>query len=520
MRTMGELLERNERYYPGVDAYVVGDQRRSWGQAVSRMRQLASGLEKLGLRRQDRVGMLSLNSLPFAELYGACEWAGFILAAYNFRLAAPEIAWLLEDTAPAVVLFESSYAGLIDGLRSRFPAIRHYVCIGDSAPSWAIPYEQVLSDGEESGPSFRSQPEDWVYLFYTSGTTGKPKGVPYRHDGALFTSQFQGRQCGPDMRILQGTPLFHVGGSGFLCATKWMAGTTVITAAFDPLKFLEIVQREKITFTFMVGPMIQAVLDHPRFSEFDTSSLRSVMSASAPIAVPLLRRAIEKFGPVFFISYGSTETGPVCTLDCHELQPDGNEIQVGRLASVGHFVPEVDAVILDGDDRPCLPGIVGEICIHPKIFKCYWNNDAATAEAMRSGRFHTGDLGYADEQGFVFLVDRKKDMIISGGENVYSREVEEALHRHRAVAESAVVGIPDKKWGEAVHAVVVLRATQQASDAELIAHCQTQIARYKCPKTIAIVDELPRVTSGKIDKVALRKRYSGNESTSGNVRTK
>ena len=510
MQTMGELLERNERYYPDVDAYVVDQQRLRWGEVVPRMRRLASALEERGLKRQDRVGVLCANGMEYVELYGACEWAGFILAAYNYRLAAPEIAWLLEDTAPTILFFESGYAELIDGLRSSFPAVRQYICIGDPTPAWASRYEQVLNTGDAGGTSFRSRSDDWVYLFYTSGTTGRPKGVPVSHDGALFTSQFQGRQCGADLRILQATPLFHVGGSGFICAAKWMAGTTVITRAFDPLRFLELVQKEKITFAFLVAPMIQAVLDHPRFEEFDISSLRSVMSASAPIAVPLLRRAIKKMGPVFFVSYGSTEAGPICALERHELNPEGDERQVGRLASVGHFVPEVDAAILDDNQQPCPTNTVGEVCVRTRIFKCYWNNSIATIEATRSGRLHTGDLGYSDEEGYVFLVDRKKDMIISGGENIYSREVEEALHRHPAVLESAVIGVPDEKWGEAVRAVVVLRAGQEASAAVLIAYAQTQIARYKCPKAVEIVNELPRVTSGKIDKVALRKQYGGD----------
>jgi acyl-CoA synthetase (AMP-forming)/AMP-acid ligase II len=309
------------------------------------------------------------------------------------------------------------------------------------------------------------------------------------------------------MRVLQITPAFHVGGKGFAQAAAWMAGTVVLHRAFDPLAMLETVQKERITFTFMVAPMIQAVLDHPRFDEFDLSSLRLVMSASAAIPVPVLRRAIDKIGPVFYISYGSTETATICLLDRHELRPDGSEDDVRRLGSVGHFIPEIDAVLLDDDCKPCKPGEIGEVCVRTPMFHGYWNNSAATIEATRGGYFHTGDLGVADERGFIFLVDRKKDMIISGGENIYSREVEEALYRHDAVRDAAVIGVADEKWGEAVKAIVVLREGMTATEDELIDFCRTQIARYKCPRSIVFIEALPVLGSGKIDKVTLRKQY-------------
>jgi len=507
MKTIGELIERNAHHYPDVDAYVQDDRRVSYRQYAERVRRLASSLERLGLKRQDRVGILSTNNIEYFETYGACEWAGFIIGLYNFRLAPPEIGWLLQDSAPAVVFFEAQYAEAIGGLRSQFPGIRHWVCIGGPAPEWAIAYETLIETGSEQGASFRARPEDEVYLYYTSGTTGRPKGVPWNHAAALFTAQHQGRQIGSDMRVLQVTPAFHIGGKGFPLATLWMAGTVVLQRAFDPQRFLEVVQQERITFTFMVTPMIQAVLDHPRFAEFDLSSLRQVMSASAAIPVPLLRRAIEKMGPVFFISYGATEASTICVLDRHELRPDGSEKEIKRLASVGHFIPEIDAAILDDQGNPCASNQIGEICVKTPIFHAYWNNSAATIEATRSGYFHTGDLGYADEEGFVFLVDRKKDMIISGGENIYSREVEDALYRHAAVRDAAVIGVPDAKWGEAVHAVVVLRDGESATEADLITFCQTQIARYKCPKRVVFVPALPLLGTGKVDKVSLRKQY-------------
>jgi len=508
MKTVGELIERNERHYPNVDAYVMGDRRVTYAQYADRVRRLSSSLERLGVIRQDRIGILSTNSTEFFEAYGVAEWGGFILSLYSFRLAPPEVAWLLQDSAPAVVFFEAQFADLFNGLRAQFPGVKHYVCIGGPAPDWAIPYESLIETGDPAGSSFRAREHDLVYLFYTSGTTGKPKGVPYRQRAALFTAERQGRYLGPGLRALQATPAFHIGGKGFPLAAMWTSGTIVLQSGFDPLRMMEVIEKEKVTFTFMVAPMIQAVIDHPRIDEFDLSSLNLVMSASAAIPVPLLRRAIARMGPIFYISYGSTEAGPICTLDRQELRPDGSEADIRRLASVGHFIAEIDGVLLRDDGTPCGPNEIGEVCLNGPIFESYWNNSIATIEATRSGYLHTGDMGYADDEGFIFLVDRKKDMIISGGENIYSREVEDALYRHSAVHEVAVIGVPDEKWGEAVRALVVVREGESTTEAELIAFCQTQIARFKCPKSILFIAAIPVVGSGKIDKVALRKQYA------------
>jgi len=510
MKTVGELIERNAAYYPDRDAFVLDPRRLSYRQYAQRSRQLASALYGLGLRRQDRVGILSTNSLEYFEAYGACEWAGYILALYNFRSAAPEIAHVIGDSAPRVVLFEAAFAPLVDGIRAQFPEVR-WVCIDASVPAqtpeWAQPYAALIESGDEQGPPIRAQPEDIAYLFYTSGTTGKPKGVPWSHATALTAGQREGRAMGSGIRLLQISPAFHVGGKGFPLGAMYLGGATVLERSFDAGRFLELIARERITNSFMVPMMMQAVMDHPDFGKHDLSSLRGVMSASTAIPVPLLKRAIEKFGPVFYVAYGSTETGNIAALETFELKPDGTPEDIRRLGSVGHFKPEVECTLLDEEGQVCAPGVVGEVCVKGYVFQGYWNNSIATIEATRTGWFHTGDLGYLDDEGYLFLVDRKKDMIISGGENIYSREVEEALFRHPAVQNVAVVGVADPKWGEVVKAIVVLKSGRQASEAELIAHCQKEIARYKCPRSIDYVAELPLLGTGKIDKVALRKRY-------------
>jgi acyl-CoA synthetase (AMP-forming)/AMP-acid ligase II len=508
MKTMRELHERNERLYPDKCAVALdGGRRLTFLELADRARRLASGLYALGIRCQDRIGCLSMNSLEFTELYTACEWAGYILALYNFRLAPPEIAYLLADSAPRVVFFESQYADVVGELRNSFPQIEHYVCMDAPAPEWAIAFEDLVARGAPQGPPLAPRPDHYVYLFYTSGTTGRPKGVPNSQRAALAQARLQGRFFDGNVTLLQTTPMFHIGGKGMPLGAAWTGGTTILQRGFDPSKFLQAIERERITDTLMVAPMIQDVLDHPEFSKYDVSSLRGVMSASMPIPLPLLRRALDRFGPAFYVAYGSTEAGPVAQLNRHELRPNGTAKEIERLASVGHFHPEVEAVILDEDLQRCIPGTVGEICVKSEVFEQYWNNTVATLEATRSGYFHTGDLAYADEQGYVYLVDRKKDMIISGGENIYSREVEEALALHAAVAEVAVIGVPHPKWVEVVKAVIVARTGPRPTQEQLIEHCRTRIARYKCPKSFAFVAELPRLATGKIDKITLRRQH-------------
>jgi acyl-CoA synthetase (AMP-forming)/AMP-acid ligase II len=254
---------------------------------------------------------------------------------------------------------------------------------------------------------------------------------------------------------------------------------------------------------------VQALLDHPQIDDYDLSSLELVMLASTTIPTDLLRRALERFGQIFYLAYGSTEGGGVCRLPRHEVRLDGGEDMTRRLASVGHFEPECDGVILDDDGNPCPTGVVGEVCIINSFnFHGYWNNDNATRASMHGRAFRTGDLGYMDEQGYVFLVDRKKDMLITGGENVYSREVEDALGLHPAVREAAVIGKPDPKWGETVCAIVMLHPGAALAEADLIAFARTQLAGYKCPKTVVFVDDMPRQNTGKTDKMMLRKLYA------------
>ena len=506
MRTIGELLERNAKFYPNKEALICGGRRLTWRALVDRARRLASGLQRLGLARQDRVAILSMNCPEYMELLSAGDWAGYIVTTVNFRLAPPEVEWLLGDCAPRILVFEAQYTQVVEELRKKLPGIQAYVCIGGEAPSWAQPFEAVLASGSPEGPPFRSQPEDYGALVYTSGTTGRPKGALRSQwrwvataEGGAYASEFSS-----DTRVLLATPAFHVGVIGYAVQAAWHAGTVILHRSFDADAILAAIQAERITFTFVVSAMLQALLDAPAIANADLSSMRNIVTAAAPVPVPLLKRAVARLGPIFSVQYGATETAGTVMFS-HEVRPDGEERDIRRIASVGHPGPRTRIRVVDEAGNDCAAGVAGEVWTYTdQRFDAYWNNTAATLDALRDGWYRTGDVGYLDEDAYLFLVDRKKDMIISGGENIYSREVEDALQAYPGVTEAAVIGVPDAKWGEVVKAYLVCAAGAAAVPEAVIAHCKQRIAGYKCPKQVEVVQALPRVASGKVNKVALR----------------
>ena len=506
MLTIGELLERNERFYPDKEALVFEGRRHTYRTLLARVKRLADGLHQIGLRRQDRVAILAMNCVEYMELLGAGDWAGFIVATLNFRLATPELEWIAKDAAPRILVFEAQYADVVSDLRARLPDIEQYICIGGTPPPWAHGFEWVIERGAPGGPPFRARPHDFGALVYTSGTTGRPKGAMRSQwrwvataEGGAYASDFTS-----DTRALLATPAFHVGVIGYTLQVYWHAGCVVLQRGFEAVQVLKAIEAERITFTFVVSAMLQALLDSPAIADIDLSSLRNVVTAAAPVPVPLLQRAIERLGPVFSVQYGATETGGTMMF-AHEVRPDGDDRDVKRLASVGHPGPRTRIRVVDDAGRDCAVGVPGEVLTFTdQRFDGYWNNTPATLEALRDGWFHTGDVGYLDEDDYLFLVDRKKDMIISGGENIYSREVESAVLAHPAVMDCAAIGIVDAKWGEVVCAVVVCKPGRSVSEAALIAHCKALIASYKCPKRVVLMDDLPRTGTGKINKLALR----------------
>ena len=507
-QTLGDMLDNNAWKYPHDIAFVWGEQRVSHAQFHDRASRLANALWRLGLRRQDRVGILSQNGLAFQEVYGACELSGFICATVNWRLAQPEMIYIVNDGAPKVLFFEAAYADTVAAMRNRLTTVEHYICI-DGEVDFASDYEAFLNAGEPVGAPFRSKPDDVAFLIYTSGTTGRPKGVMLSQAGQVAAAEILGSDMrnAPTDRLLIMMPLFHIGAKIIQLAQHWRAGTVVVQKGFEASRVLAAIEKERITVTHMAPTMIQTLLDAPEIGTTDTSSLRMIVYAAAPMPIPVLKRGLKILGPVFQQQFGQTE-GIGTTLLIHQHQPDGTDRDREILTSVGQVSPRVRVRIVDerGEDLPT--GSVGEILLSsPGVMKGYWNNTVATLETLRDGWVHTGDVGRLDNEGFLYLVDRKKDMIISGGENIYSREVEEAIVVHDAVSEVAVIGVADEKWGEAVMAVVVLKPGATATADELIDHCRSQIASYKKPRHVIFTDEIVKLPSGKVDKVRLRKLY-------------
>lgn len=502
MKTLGDLVVRAAAFAPDDTALVCGSIRFTHEEHLTRARRLAAGLRDAGCRHQDRVAILSTNNTEYVEVFSACWLSGLIVATVNFRLAPAEVSYVLTDAAPRVLIFEAAYASLVGELREAFPDIERFVCIG-GALDWASNYEAFLADAEwQDAPPV--DPEDIAHLIYTSGTTGRPKGVMRSHRAELAMGQgiCLALDVRPRGRMLEVMPMFHAGAQSSMLAQMWRGGEIHIHRSFDPQAVLEAIARERITHLHLVPLMVQALLDHPDLEATDVSSVETILYAAAPMPAPVLRRALDRFGPVFVNSWGQTE-GTGTFLAKHLHTPDGPQAELLGSIGVAGYLTEVR--IVADDDRDCVVGEIGEVVIRgPATMSGYWNNTTATLEALRGGWLRTGDMGRFDACHRVFLVDRKKDMIISGGENIYSQEVERALVGHPAVDQVAVIGAPDEKWGEIVVACVVLKPDVETTPEALGAFAGATIARYKIPKRVRFLEAFPTLPSGKVNKIRLR----------------
>jgi len=511
---VGDIIRRNSRQSPNRLAIVDGENRLTFRQYESRVNRLANALINRGLERQDRISIFSPNGASYLEVYGAGEVSGIIVNTVNFRLAPEEVCFILGDADPRVVFFDAAETGVIAAIRASLPAVRHFVRIGGDpadAPEWSEPYETFIASGSPENPAQSPTPEDTAYLIYTSGTTGRPKGVMLGQKAQWLNSLVIAQElgaCATDKWLLV-MPLYHVGAK-YLQLAHHLAGAAIfVHRRFHPSSAVDAIEQERVTRTHFAPTMLQSVLDLPDIDERDLSSLRMITYGTAPMPVPLLRRALGKFGPVFQQRYGSTESAAVTALFAHQHVLEGSAAEVARLASAGqsNVMTELRVVAANGAD--CPPGQPGELWIRNPdlVMRGYWRNPEATREAFRDSWFASGDVATLDEEGFVFIVDRKHDMIISGGENIYPREVEEAIAHHPAVRDVAVIGVPDQKWGEAVLAFVVAREDTPLTADGVIDHCREHIASYKKPSHIEFRDALPRMPSGKIDKRKLREPY-------------
>jgi long-chain acyl-CoA synthetase len=495
-----DLLERAQRLWPQHTAVIDGDMWRDYRHTGERVHRLAGALRSLLSGDRAQVAILARNSHRFLESYFACAQAGCVAVPVNARLAPAEIAWLLDDAQVRVVLGDGE---LLAGVPAGMPRIAF-----DGAADGARDYEDLLAHSAAlASDEVAVAEDDLAQLCYTGGTTGTPKGVMLTHRNVVASAVNKillGEFRGDDV-WLHAAPMFHQADAWAVFSFTALGAAHVFASRFDARSVLELIARERVTATQIVPTMLYMLLDAEAASDAALSSLRRVLYGSAPMPIGRLRDAIDRLGPIFQHIYGQTEsTGTMTATEVSQLRAlaHGGD---ARLASCGREILGVQVKVADAQGRPLRAGQIGTIHARgPTVMRGYWCRPEETRQALRGGWLDTGDLGHMDEQGHLYIVDRARDVILSGGENVYPTEVEHALCAHAAVAEAAVIGMPDAKWGEAVVAIVTLRGSASATVEELLAHCRTRIAGYKCPKRIELVDALPKSAAGKILKTQLR----------------
>ena len=516
MTQISQFVRRAVQTGAGKLATVCGDRQRSWREFDDRIRRLAGAMHGLGFKPGDRVGILSLNSDRYLECLFGLSLGGFVFVPINTRLAPPEIVFWLTDSGCSALFVDGAFVPVLPKVLPETPDVKRVVYIGEcTCPPELTDYEALLAAARPFAGSIGAD-NDLAGIFYTGGTTGRSKGVMLSHNNIMSNALniFPSTLADEDTRYVHAAPMFHLADNAMTYLVTGFRGTHYFMPRYEPLALLRAIEQYRINLLLIVPTMINMLVNHPDVAKHDLSSVERLLFGASPMPEAVIRRAAEVMPGVKFCHlYGQSESSPVLTaLDPRYTCFDGP--YAGRVKSAGRAVLDCDIEIHDADDNEVPRGTIGEVCARgPMVMLGYWKQPELPARTLRNGWLHTGDGAYMDDEGFIFIVDRVKDMIISGGENVYSAETEEALYSHKAVAECAVIGVPDETWGERVHAIVRLKPGMDATPEELIAHCHTLIANYKCPRTLDLREEpLPLSGAGKILKTDLRAPYwSGKE---------
>ncbi len=512
--SIGDVVRFQAQEQPDQAVFTFEGDVMSYGRLHEDSNRAAQALASRGVKKGDRVAYMGKNSHLYFEIMVGAAKLGAVMVPVNWRLAPPEVAYILND-CQAKILFIGP--GFDDLVRKVQDDLEHVELIlgseqaeGDFAgyPEWRDGFDPI-------DPLVPCGEDDDALQLYTSGTTGHPKGA-IMTNVSIFSSRsseiseddlMDWQKPIPGEITLLAMPCFHISGTGTGLTVMFAGGSAIVLPEYDPTQALELIEQYKISKIFMVPAAIQILLNHPRASEVDFSDLKYITYGASPIPLELMKRAMDVLGCGFVQMYGMTETsGTIVTLNPEDHDPNGNE----KMRSVGTPLPGVEIKIIDPETLEEVPArTIGEIATRSaQNMKGYWNRPDATAETIDAdGWLRTGDAGYLDEDGYLYIQDRLKDMIISGGENVYPAEVENAIYANPKVADVAVIGVPDDKWGEAVKACVVVKEGQQLDEAEVIAHAREHIAGYKCPKSVDFIDALPRNPSGKILRKDLRAPY-------------
>ena len=509
---VGHLLTKTSRTYPERPSIIYGSESFTYREVNERVNRLANTLKELGLKKGDRLAIVQRNCYQILETIFACFKAGIVVVPINARLHPKEIAYIVEDSGARALVYSEEFIEAIRSIREELGEVEFFICLSKAPDS--LEYEKLILSGNSEEAEVDVNSEDLAWIFYTSGTTGKPKGAMWTHKTILrmiMNYYADVYPLTPEDIVLHVAPLTH--GSGCYALPVFGKGALNLILKmekFNPELIFKVIEENRVTnIAFLTPTMINMLINSPYIDRYDLSSLRCIVYGGSPMYVEDLKRAIRKLGKVFVQIYGQGEAPmTISYLRREEHIVDGTEKEMARLMSAGIPRTDVEVKIFDENDRELSSGQIGEIVVRGDVvMKGYWNKPEETAETLRGGWLHTGDLGMMDENGYLYIMDRKKDMIISGGMNIYPREIEEVILRHPAVYEVAVIGVPDPLWGESVKAIVVLREGAKVTEEEIINFCKEHMASFKKPKSVEFVESLPKSAYGKILKKELRDKY-------------
>lgn len=513
-----DSIKKAVKLYSQKVAIVCAERQWTYEEFYSRINRLSNSLLDFGIGKGDKISILHPNCHYFLEAYYGISQIGAVSVPINYRLSPEEIAFIINHSESKILIVDPRFLDVIDSIKDKISEIKKIIYTGNIEVLKGekdVIYEELIKvrNSEKIFDEIISE-DDPAQIYYTSGTTGRPKGVVLSHKnvmthalGTIAELQLTDRDV-----WIHVAPLFHLADAWATWAITWVGGRHILVREFEPKKVLETIEKEKVTITNLIPTMLNLMVNHPDVNKYDYSSLRVLLSGGAPIAPEVVRKIVETFKCDYIQTYGMTETSPYLTLsilkDHLKKLPKDEQLKFKAKTGREFIAVELKVVNDKGEEVKKDEKEVGEIIVKGDIVtKGYWKLPEETEKSIKNGWLYTGDLAVIDEEGYVTIVDRKKDMIVTGGENVYSTEVENVLYMHPAVLECAVIGVPDEKWGEAVKGIVVLKPGYKATAEEIIKFCKDRMAHYKAPKSIDFMDTLPRTGSGKIHKKGLRDKY-------------
>ncbi len=509
MQLLGEIVKRNAKICPDKVGLIFEDRRLTFAEISRRVYRLANSMIDLGIKKGDRIAMLSNNCPEYLEFYFAAAAIGAAPVGINYRLVDREIEYIVNNAEAKLLVVGKTYGPIIESIREKL-VTEHFIWVEEEIGGMHE-YESLIASASEVEPRVDIDENDVAMQMYTSGTTGNPKGAMLTHRNILSSviGAVIDIEAGSDSRFYTPAPLYHMAGvlAGLI---GWMQGATLtLSRDFVPAECLRTIQDNKITHAVLVPAMTIFCLQVPGIEKYDFSSFEMLLSGASPFPFEALKGALKAFGCKIGQVFGQTESAGIMTFlgpEYHVLESDERRERI--MKSAGKDMWQNEVRVVDEDDKDIMPGEIGEVIGRgPNNMIGYWKLPEATAAALKGGWLRTGDLGTVDEEGFIYIVDRKKDMIVSGAENIYPAEIENVLMSHPAIVEAAVIGVPHESWGESVKAIIALKSGGEATEDDIVSHCREHLAGYKIPRSIDFVDALPRNPSGKVLKTKLREKY-------------